>query len=282
MTATLYLDCRTKDKGGAVASVATLYESDGLAPGPHGLTPRSLSASEQTADVVLATHGFNVSREGGITGLAALRRDLNLPPRTLFIGVLWPGDFWIPFINYPSEASDAVQCGKLVAAFVNANLTSASSISLVSHSLGARVVLEATRLINRRVQELCVTAAAADDDCLAGQYDAARRNAERTSVLCSVKDGVLQLAYPVGDFGSDVFWRDNDSPWRGALGLHGPRKPDKPEKVYPFPIPKTDHYGHLDYFPAGGAHVPGAKSERPVQFIHERLTGQPSAWPPIA
>ena len=88
---------------------------------------------------------------------------------------------------------------------------------------------------------------------LTRQYAQATKNSERIYVLSSLADWVLQLAYPAGDFLSDLFG-DTDSPWRGALGRKGP--PDKTLKNFPKiihnPIPKSEDCKHADYLHNGG------------------------------
>jgi esterase/lipase superfamily enzyme len=227
---------------------------------------------------VFATHGFNVSRAQGVHALARLERDLGLPPRFVFVGVLWPGDWWIPVVNYPSEAGDAVRCGRLLAGFANTTLALAADVSLVSHSLGARLVLETAKRLARPAREVCVTAAAVDDDCLATkQYADARAKSKRISVLASRQDAVLRLAYPAGDFLSDVFY-DDDSPNRKALGYHGPR-PRALEHVLHAQIPPEQKYGHGDYFPPSDLNKPNDKPKRPEAFIAETLLGLAHPWP---
>ena len=70
---------------------------------------------------------------------------LSLPQSVLFVAVLWPGDFWIPVVNYPFEGGDAKDSGRRVARFCNRRLGKARSFSFVTHSLGARVALEAVK-----------------------------------------------------------------------------------------------------------------------------------------
>ncbi len=272
---TLYLNCRTQAIGGSIVSEPYVLEGDGTID-PVAL--RTLGwdiPAERIAGrtVVLATHGFNVSYAAGVPSLAQVERALDLGPGYVFIGVLWPGDYWIPVINYPAEAGDAVRCGQLVAQFANEKLRAAAAVSFLSHSLGGRLVLEAVKNLRRRAHEVCLTAAAVDDDCLGtAQYLAARANADRVSVLASRRDRVLRIAYPVGDFVSDLLFRDDDSPFRLALGYHGPR-PFGLEHVAPAQIPDTDGYDHGDYFSASPM---GARAER---FMSEALRGVPHVWP---
>lgn len=228
-------------------------------------------------EVVFVTHGFNVSFQDGVRALVRLERALALPQSFVFIGVLWPGDFWVPVVNYPSEAEDAVRCGAALAAFANEYLSDATEFSFVSHSLGGRLILEAVKRLSRRAREVCLLAAAVDDDCLSTrQYEAARANAQRISVLASRGDRVLASAYPLGDFFSDLFY-DDDSPRRKALGYHGPHP--RPPSVVHAQIPGSE-YGHGSYLPGSDRVDPGVgRWTRPAQFVAETLLGQPHAWP---
>lgn len=277
---TLFLNFRTRSVAGDVLADPYLLEGDGLADRPalRSLEWLTVPARFAGRHVVFATHGFNVSYVAGVHALAELERALQLDSRFVVVGVLWPGDWWIPVVNYPAEASDAVRCGQRLARFVDDWLAGASAVSFVSHSLGARLVLEAAQGIRRRARQVCVMAAAADDDCLFGpQYAAACRNADRVTVLASRKDVVLKIAYPVGDFVSDVLLRDDDSPWRAALGYHGPRPMQPVAGVVPAQIPDAQGYNHGDYLPPLGA-APGRWS-RPAQFVRECLLDVPHPWP---
>jgi len=273
----LFLDFRTAGVGGGILDEPRVLEGNGLIDPPDlRYLGQTLPAARIAGrEVVFVTHGFNVSRREGVHALARLERDLNLPSAFVFVGVLWPGDWWIPVINYPAEAGDAVQCGRLLAMFVNTSLSLAGDVSLVSHSLGGRLVLEAVKHLSRPAREVCVLAAAVDDDCLTSpQYDAARKNAKRISVLASRGDLVLRVAYPAGDFFSDIFY-DDDNPARKALGYHGPRP--RADRVLHAQIP--DHqYGHGDYFPPADLNKPNG-TQKPEAFISEALLGVPHGWP---
>lgn len=231
-------------------------------------------------DVVLAIHGFNVPRPHGVGSLAALEADLALPPNYRFFGILWPGDFWLPVVDYPWEAAHAVTSGRYIAAYANRVFAGANSISLISHSLGGRVLLEAAQNMDQKAAQLCIAAGAVDDDCLAGQYLKAEQNAGRISVLSSTQDKVLQLAYPAGDFVSDVLLGDNDSPWEAALGRHGPKPPFGPP-VFEEPIPDKLGYDHGDYFPPSEPAIPppaNPKWKRAVDYMRRAVTGGPTYW----
>lgn len=275
---TWFLSFRSAPRAGSVLEEPQVLRGDGLA-GDVRLELLDRIPADATAgrELVLATHGFNVTYVEGVHELARLEHELALPPRFVFIGVPWPGDWWIPVVNYPAEADDAVACGRNLARFVNRRLQGAAGVSFVAHSLGARVVLEAAKRLARPARRVCLLAAAADDDCLtSAQYDAARRNAQAIDVLASRGDLVLRLAYPAGDFLSDILY-DDDAPARAALGYHGPR---------PFPSERTVHaqipgtaYGHHDYFPPSRLDDPVGKQAAPIRWVAETLRGLPHFWP---
>jgi hypothetical protein len=277
---TRFISTRTHDVGGAVVAAFALESDGGADPVYTTLPDAQIERETAGLDVILAIHGFNISRQKGVRSLAALEAALTLSPGQVFYGVLWPGDFWLPVVNYPSEAGDAERSGAYVADYLNAHMPRAASYALISHSLGGRVLLEAVKGLKRPARELCITAGAVDDDCLSTQYTAAKANAGRTSVLASAKDKVLGLAYPLGDFLSDVFWGDEDSPWHGALGLHGPKPFEPPPKVAARQIPDSQGYGHGDYFPPSDLSVspPDARWRRAADYMRRSVNGAPDSW----
>lgn len=227
--------------------------------------------------LVLAIHGFNVSYRKGVRSAARLEEHLQLGPGYAFAGVLWPGDAKIPVINYAAEAADAVQCGKGLARFINTQCAGASKVSLVSHSLGGRILLETLKHLDRKAHLACLTAGAVDNDVFAKQYSSVADKADNIHVLASRKDMVLLLAYPAGDFLSDVFY-DDDSPFNGALGRDGSR----PRRDLDSQIPGALKYGHGNYFPPA---QPGSGDDdqrwREVGgYIKRCILAQPHAWPP--
>ena len=275
---TLFLSFRSDRRAGTVLPDPLILEVDGGVKDPviRAVLPRFPDLAGREA--VFATHGFNLDLTQGTHALARLETELRLPPPFLLVGVLWPGDWWVPVINYPSEADDAVQCGWYLARFIR-DQVGPGSLSFVSHSLGARVVLEAVKRLKpiRRAREVCVLAAAADDDCLTtDQYEDARTNARRTSVLASRGDWVLELAYPAGDFVSDALY-DDDSPWRKALGYHGPR-PFPDQYALHAQIPGRE-YGHWDYFPPDDLKQQIDLQAQPIQWVREALLDLPHFWP---
>lgn len=272
-----FISVRSKDVGGPVVPAFVLESAGGPAPTYKTLDADRTGRELAGKNLIVAIHGFNVSRPKGVRSFVGLEAALQLTPDQAFFGVLWPGDFWLPVVNYPAEASDAVRSGGYVAALLNGAFRHAASLSFISHSLGGRVLLEAVRQIQRPVREVCITAGAVDNDCLSQQYAEIRAKVGRISVLASEADKVLQLAYPLGDFASDLFWRDNDSPWRGALGRSGPNPTEVPPLVNHRQIPKAAGYDHGDYFPpsdgAGGTRWPMATG-----YMQRAINGAPDSF----
>jgi hypothetical protein len=200
----------------------------------------------------------------------------------VFIGVLWPGDFWLPVVNYPFAGEPAMDAGRRIAAFCNTWLADAASLSFASHSLGARVVLEAAKGLARPARTVCVTAGAVNSDFLAGEYSAARQNSGTTVTLASTADHVLQLAFPLGDLVADLLDHDHGL-GTPALGYWGPKKP-VPDGVARSRIPQSLGYDHGNYMPPGDIPPPGAPAPDPrwtqvADFIGHAFRGQARPWP---
>ena len=226
---TLFLNFRTRPTGGAVNSNPQLYSGlgDG-APGWSVVPPAQLRTTFAGKSVLFAVHGFNVNQPRGVVSLGLLDKYLALAAPGLFVGVLWPGDSVIPIVDYPFEGSVALECGGRLADFCNDFCSSAQTVSFVSHSLGARLVLKTVSRLKRKAQVVCLTAAAINRDCLTSEYAIAAQNSEQISLLASREDLVLKVAFTVGDPFADLL-HDDHTPFEIALGSEGPRRP-RPHK----------------------------------------------------
>jgi alpha/beta hydrolase family protein DUF900 len=242
----------------------------------------ALGALVRGKDVLLAAHGFNVSYDAGLVSLARLEGALKLTGSStdVFLGILWPGDWVIPAINYPAEDRIASHAGQLLGRFCNEWLTGARSISFASHSLGARVILEAIQAHSNRVKLACITAGAVNAGCLHEEYAAAAGNCERIQTLSSREDHVLEFAYPPGDFLADILYPDHPQ-FEAALGRGGPAPPIS-ANVLAYEIADHDGYDHGDYFPPGDAQIapnPKAKWVLSTEFIASTYRGETPSWP---
>lgn len=274
---TLYINFRQSGVGGAIVD-PYLLEGDGTAnpPALQSLPAADILGRVAGKDVLLGVHGFNVNYREGATSFAVLDNDLGLAdPSEIFIGVLWPGDYWIPVVNYPFEGSDAMDCGRRLADFCMRWLGGAQSISFVSHSLGARLVLEAiTHLVPLRVRMVCLMAGAINDDCLTSEYQAAAQNIDTIFVLASRHDLVVRLGFPIGDPISNVLDHDHDF-FRRALGYLGPPAPAAPPVMFPWLIQDNPAYNHGDYLPPASP----ALYPRVTDYIRRAFRNQPQPRP---
>lgn len=220
-------------------------------------------------DVLIGAHGFNVNRTDGINCLSKWEKLLSLSGSGVFLGLLWPGDSEsVHALSYPTEPNHAMAAGAMVAAFVDANFGNAASISFVSHSLGARVVLEAMSKLHLPVRRAIIMAGAIGDDCLTMEFADVAAKVGAVSALASKEDDVLRWAFPLGDFAAGILGRDHPW-WESALGRFGPRI--RPEHFQgPCQIPDEWSYGHGDYL----------KVEPPAPAVLPPDTMVPASGPP--
>jgi hypothetical protein len=278
---TTYLSFRTSNVGGSVAAPQVLR-------GDGSVQPIKLTADRDFArlgrdcygrKVLFGVHGFNVHLGEGARAMALLHAALLPTANEIFIGILWPGDYWIPAVNYPFEGDTAIKCGTLLATFCNQWLVGAQSISFASHSLGARLVLEAVKNLNRPASEsVCLTAAAINRDCLTAEYASAAGKSSAISLLASHNDWVLKIAFQIGDPISNILRNDHRF-FRKALGYEGP-PPEEPTKAaFPWQIPDDKDYGHGDYLPSDAVDNP-PKWTLVAAFMANAFRGLPQSWPP--
>jgi hypothetical protein len=238
-----FIDLRAWGRGGPVGSLkvgdGTRFFNDAT----------GLLNDIRGRDVFLMAHGYNVNREHGTGSLNQWKSKLKIGTQPVFIGVLWPGDCVLPiFIDYVWEGSEAEKSGTMLGEFVRDKFGSAGSLTFASHSLGARVVLQAIQTLadSTRVRNLILMAAAIEDDTLLHEFNGAANKVDRISIVYSLEDHVLQLAYPGGNLIGGLIER-RDPNVKAALGRLGPSAA-WPGKIVPNPqLPSSWEYGHTDY-----------------------------------
>lgn len=287
---TLYLNLRQLTVGGYVLDQPYLLQGAAAT----NLSQLTAVPWEKIAQLVggrnllFIVHGFNVNFAAGARMNDRIGPFLNLDPGDLVIGVLWPGDSFIPVIDYPFEGNVAIAAGKAIAKFCRGYLASARSFSFASHSLGARVVLQALLGLDRPARSVTLLAGAINQHCLVREYRAAAANTTSLSLLASKGDQVLKLAFPLGDPLADLLHPDHPA-FEPALGYAGPSADeaglvDGPWQI-PTPAPPANiNYNHGDYLPPSGAANPppatAASSHVPVaKFIANAFYGRPQDWP---
>jgi hypothetical protein len=242
---TLFLDARLSAVGGGLA--ASVAASLPL--------PQLLNAV-RGRHVLIAMHGFHVDRAAGTACLSNWESLLELDAPAVFIGLLWPGDsIWLHGLDYPEEPRVADEAGGMLGAFLDANFHGAASVSFVSHSLGARVLLATIENMTLPVRRAVIMAGAIDDDCLNVEFRNAAAKVGRISVLASSRDPVLADAFPLGNFVAGII--DQGHPWwKAALGRNGPSRHWLGNFQAPFEIPRNWDFGHGDYLKMDGAPTP--------------------------
>jgi hypothetical protein len=290
---TLYLNLRQLTVGGYVLDQpymlqgAAATDLNSLTAVPWANIPQLVGGR----NLLFIVHGFNVNFAAGARMNDRLRPLLNLAAGDLPIGVLWPGDSFIPVVDYPFEGNVAIAAGKAIATFCRTFLASARSFSFASHSLGARVVLQALLGLNRPARSVTLMAGAINQSCLVQEYAAAARNSTSLSVLASKGDNVLKLAFPLGDPLADLL-HDDHPVFEPALGYAGPSISevalvDGPWQI-PLPAPPSNiDYDHGSYLPPSEAVPPQPTTNPPsyvpvADYIANAFYGRPQSWPSMA
>lgn len=200
-------------------------------------------------------HGFNVDRNDGFRANGLLGELLDGPDAdAVDVGVLWPGDFAIPVINYPFEFGDARETARLFARRLREVVRWNVPIRFVTHSFGFRVAMETLLAYGEAndaplpVQELFFTAGADDSDVLGrSPYARALEGVERVVNLSSLSDRVLAGAFPFGDVVEAALWAGQET-FRKAIGLVGPRAHGFGERLVSYRSGAWGH-DHSDYLP---------------------------------
>jgi pimeloyl-ACP methyl ester carboxylesterase len=271
-----WLDLRQRNVGGPVVPGVVSYDdgSTGVEIESHlAIAPR----------VVIATHGFNVNHERGVGSLRKLSELLGLSESDALLAVLWPGDHQLRAVSYPVEGRDADDSAVQLVRFLD-RVTSKyarPTISLVAHSLGSRVVLEAAvELLSDgwHIEQVCLLAAAVNDFCLAtsSDYRVVSESVTSLAVLASRKDFVLRFAYPVGNFMEAFLFFGHET--GKALGYHGARgnkgtEEAVPDRVYSLVIPSDLEVGHGDYLPSWNS-PPTRMQRAAAEFARAILSGK--------
>jgi hypothetical protein len=290
---TLYLNLRQLTVGGYVLDQpymlqgAAATDLNSLTAIPWANIPQLVAGR----NILFIVHGFNVNFAAGARMNDRTAPLLKLAAGDLAIGVLWPGDSFIPVVDYPFEGNVAIAAGKAIAAFCRTFLVSARSFSFASHSLGARVVLQALLGLDRPARSVTIMAGAINQSCLVQEYASAARNAVRLSVLASKGDNVLKLAFPLGDPFADLLYDDHPVA-EPALGYAGPSRSeaalvDGPWQI-PLPAPPSNiDYDHGSYLPPSDAVEPPLATNPPsyipvADYIANAFYGRPQSWPGTA
>ena len=244
--------------------------------------------------VCFVIHGFNVPLSDGVRGGGPMAQEfeglgiraLKIAAADVVVPVLWPGD-GIQGWSWLNAFHTSKTAGARFSDFLISSAFQAAEVSFISHSLGARVVLETVKqTLARRpgfaFDTAVLTAAAIDDNALDDpEYAPATNGLRRIVVLSSMKDTVLQTWFTIGSAIEGALWWGYH-PTTRALGRFGPAfKPGSPGPA------KTEWYevrpgigqDHGDYLPDGNAGLPtngwSDKREKVGLFCQDVFDKQP-------
>jgi hypothetical protein len=242
---TQFLDLRLAPIGGGLATSVNICQN--TSGSYQSMSRGNLLDSIRGRHLLLAAHGFNVSRAEGVASLSNWESLLQLPRHSAFLGLLWPGDsIWALGLDYPEEPKIADEAGGLFARYINENFRQVASISFVSHSLGARVVLATISHLHLPVRRVMLMAPAIDDNCLTTEFQAVAAQINKISVLASKKDKVLSMCFPLGNLFAGIIAVGHPW-WHAALGHCGPSLPLPVNLQSPFEIPDGWRFSHRNY-----------------------------------
>lgn len=187
-----------------------------------------LSEVIKNKNVLILVHGYNNEQYEVYDAYQIIEQKIQIfvaNTYDLILGYSWPGgNHKTEWLQGKSRANSVARIFRFLVEELSA---SAKAIDIMSHSLGARVVLKALKesQLQDAVRNYYCTAAAVDNECLEQdeEFYNALASCSRLFVFHSSRDGILRIAYGAAE-------RDH------ALGLYGPEDKDyvstKAKKIY--------------------------------------------------
>lgn len=197
------------------------YDTGRATEAPAPLDLAALQAAAQNQHVCIVIHGFNNTMAAVLEAYDELQSEMKrngvcgTRGYGLVVGFAWPG--WIKAPGFFPARRSAHLAAPFLQQLVNDLRRVALSVDIQTHSLGARVALQALRKPRVTfVDNLILSAPAVDIDRLepGRPFHSSLDSCNRCFVYHSRTDSVLKLAYRTGDIADG---------WKKALGLNGPR-----------------------------------------------------------
>lgn len=173
--------------------------------------------------ILVLVHGYRNDKEDvagaytSVVEMMGLSKLLAPEPNgyDLVLGYMWPGG-WAR-ISFPIAVVRANRSAKRFHSLLQALSAAATDLDVQTHSLGARVALEAIERGEAGVRNLYLLASAIDNESVEveEEYYEPAQECSRVYVMHSANDSVLKIAYRIGDL------PDHDK----ALGAEGPQRP---------------------------------------------------------
>jgi esterase/lipase superfamily enzyme len=180
--------------------------------------------------LLVLVHGYHNTKGNVLGGYCMIEKEMQQvglvgpgAPYDAVVGLTWPGGFTAPSYPLAKLWADAIS-GK-VWARLRRVIGFAESVDVMTHSLGARVILKALQNAAEGTagpRDLFLTAPAVDHDSIerGEKFFSCTERCGRVFVLFSRHDDTLRVAYPIGEAASgNLFAR--------ALGAKGAEDPSK-------------------------------------------------------
>lgn len=216
----IFVSCR-KD----FTSTVFFNKTDEIRDGGRVLSQAELVEAVRGKKILILVHGYNNEMPAVETAYGRVQEMMGLSHLLapdpggydLVIGYAWPGGW--STLSFPVAVIRANKAGKRFKATIEKLQFAAANIDVQTHSLGARVLMEALDLGGITLRNAFLLAAAIDDETLEKdeEYFEGAQHCSHVYVLHSEEDPVLKTAYRLGDL------PDFDR----ALGWKGPQRPAK-------------------------------------------------------
>jgi esterase/lipase superfamily enzyme len=242
---------------------------DNLSEGQDA-TEEKFNADIKDKRLLLLIHGYRNKRENVVGGYAMIDNQLRAKgilgtggrAYDEVVGIAWPGGLFR--ISYLIAKKRASKIADSVFARLEKVVAQAKAVDVMTHSLGARVILKALQNADpnkKLIRNLILTAPAVDDESIqeGEKFFGATQTCRDVYVLHSDADPVLSTFFKVPLLG------DSDR----ALGERGPEKPNK--------VGKNVHL--IDCIKIVKEHSDYRKRLELYSFIKKVLDGQPITSP---
>ena len=206
-------------------STVFFSKKDEIRNGDQVIAQNELLETVRGKNVLILIHGYNnempavLDAYGRVEEMMGLSHLLAPDPGgyDIVLGYAWPGGW--SALSFPVAVIRANKVAKRFRDTVQGLQLAAATIDVQTHSLGARIALEALDSDKITLRNLYLLAAAIDDETIEkgeDYYNGAQR-CSHAYVLHSENDPVLKTGYRIGDI------PDFDR----ALGWKGPQRPNK-------------------------------------------------------
>ncbi len=152
----------------------------------------------------LLIHGYHNTVTDGLDSYQVIQD--NMKTYSTMTGFFWPGGLLA--VAFPIDISRATEAGWRLRDILKSRKDESIALDIQTHSLGARVALEALKYGDVKIRNLILTAPAVSRECFSqgGEFSTVVTSGccKTISVFHSGNDPVLKHDYPLGTFGQQA------------------------------------------------------------------------------